>query len=152
MIAVLKLILSKVRKSVKEPLVKLCLQDTKQPIKRFLLRFNDSLSNFQVALKIIEVKSASVQRNLERESRIMKLLSHPHIVQLYEVIDLPERNATCLVLEFVEGGELFDYIINKEKLDEKVGNFLRIFHLNSLRKLWSFSDKCCQQLNIVMPI
>lgn len=104
-------------------------------------------------MKIIEVKSPSVQRNLERESRIMKLLSHPHIVQLYEVIDLPEKNATCLVLEFVEGGELFDYIINKEKLDEKVCPILKeIFREISSRKLSNSFDRCCQQLNTVMPI
>lgn len=48
----------------------------------------------------------------------MKLLDHPHIVQLYDVIELPEKKKQCLVLEYIDGGELFDYILDKGKLSE----------------------------------
>lgn len=39
----------------------------------------------------------------------MGLLDHPHIVRLEEVIHMHKK--TCLVLEYVQGGELFDYIV-----------------------------------------
>ena len=44
----------------------------------------------------------------------MKLIEHPHVLKLYDVL---ETNSTLyMVLENVTGGELFDYIIAKGKL------------------------------------
>jgi serine/threonine protein kinase len=34
------------------------------------------------------------------------------------VIELEEGNITVLVLEYIEGGELFDYIVARKKLKE----------------------------------
>ncbi|KAH7090280.1 serine/threonine-protein kinase-like protein GIN4 [Paraphoma chrysanthemicola] len=45
---------------------------------------------------------------LEREICIMKLLDHPNIVRLYDIWE--NRNELYLIMEFVEGGELFSYI------------------------------------------
>lgn len=39
-----------------------------------------------------------------REIAIMKKLSHPNVVRLYEVIDDPRSNQVYLILEYVEGG------------------------------------------------
>lgn len=55
---------------------------------------------------------------LKREVRIMKLLHHPHIVKLYEVAETEKE--IILVMEFMEGGELFDYIVTQKKVKEKV--------------------------------
>ncbi|KAF2465924.1 Pkinase-domain-containing protein [Lindgomyces ingoldianus] len=45
---------------------------------------------------------------LEREIVIMKLLDHPNIVHLYDVWE--NRNELYLIMEHIQGGELFNYI------------------------------------------
>ncbi|GEQ67050.1 hypothetical protein JCM33374_g713 [Metschnikowia sp. JCM 33374] len=53
---------------------------------------------------------------IEREIIIMKLISHPNIMGLYDVWE--NKNDLYLILEYIEGGELFDYLIKKGKLSE----------------------------------
>lgn len=70
-------------------------------------------TNKQVAVKLIDKKmlkgSESLRLSLGREVEVMKLLAgHEGVVQLIEVIDTPSQ--VCLVLEYVSGGELFDFI------------------------------------------
>ena len=50
------------------------------------------------------------------EIHILRLFTHPHIIRLYEVIDTPTDIFT--IMEFCSGGELFDYIVSRGKLDE----------------------------------
>ncbi|KAI8934933.1 hypothetical protein NX059_008602 [Plenodomus lindquistii] len=45
---------------------------------------------------------------LEREICIMKLLDHPNIVRLYDIWE--NRDELYLIMEYIEGGELFSYI------------------------------------------
>lgn len=54
---------------------------------------------------------------IEREIVIMKLISHPNVMALYEVWE--NKSELYLVLEYVDGGELFDYLVSKGKLSEK---------------------------------
>ena len=49
-----------------------------------------------------------------REISILKMFKHPHIIRLYEVIDTPTD--IFVVMEYVSGGELFDYIVAKGRL------------------------------------
>eukprot|EP01129_Flabellula_baltica_P007020 TRINITY_DN2686_c0_g1_i2.p1 TRINITY_DN2686_c0_g1~~TRINITY_DN2686_c0_g1_i2.p1 ORF type:complete len:451 (-),score=110.15 TRINITY_DN2686_c0_g1_i2:54-1406(-) len=53
---------------------------------------------------------------LHREIEILKVLDHPNIVKLYDVIR--EDDVSYLVFEYVPGGELFDYILHQGRLDE----------------------------------
>ena len=46
----------------------------------------------------------------------MKLISHPNIMGLYDVWE--NKNDLYLILEYIEGGELFDYLIKRGKLQE----------------------------------
>jgi MAP/microtubule affinity-regulating kinase len=48
----------------------------------------------------------------------MKLLNHPHIVKLYEVIDTPDE--LYLIMEYVKGGEIFDYLVAHGRMREDV--------------------------------
>jgi len=41
---------------------------------------------------------------------------HPHIIRLYEVIETPSD--IYVVMEYVKSGELFDYIVEKGRLQE----------------------------------
>ena len=45
---------------------------------------------------------------IRREIQILKLFRHPHIIKLYEVISTPTD--IFMIMEYVSGGELFDYI------------------------------------------
>ena len=42
---------------------------------------------------------------------------HPHIIRLYEVIEAPAD--IYVVMEYVKSGELFDYIVEKGRLQEE---------------------------------
>lgn len=46
----------------------------------------------------------------------MKLISHPNIMGLYDVWE--NKNDLYLILEYIEGGELFDYLIKRGRLQE----------------------------------
>ncbi|CAI8029346.1 Maternal embryonic leucine zipper kinase [Geodia barretti] len=76
------------------------------------------LTGERVAVKIMNKKGlgADLPRAF-REIGCLKKLRHQHICQLYEVIETPEM--IYLVIEFCPGGELFDYIVAKERLREK---------------------------------
>ena len=50
------------------------------------------------------------------EVRILQNASHPNIIHLEDVID--SQDHLFIVLELAEGGELFDKIIEKTKLNE----------------------------------
>lgn len=52
--------------------------------------------------------SLDVQEKIRREIQLLKLFRHPHIIKLYEVISTPTD--IFMVMEYVSGGELFDYI------------------------------------------
>jgi len=75
-------------------------------------------TGFSVAVKIISKESLKMDKDLqekvEREIAIMKLVSHPHVLTLYDVYE-SEHNL-FLVLEHVEGGELFDYLVSRGRL------------------------------------
>ncbi|OWM63244.1 hypothetical protein CDL15_Pgr010644 [Punica granatum] len=60
--------------------------------------------------------------SIKREIGTLKLLKHPNVVRLHEV--LASKTKIYMVLEYVTGGELFDKIANKGKLSESEGRRL----------------------------
>lgn len=64
-----------------------------------------------------EAKAAQLNKKLEREITIMKLIKHPNVMQLYDVYE--NEKELFLVLEHVEGGELFDYLVKRGRLPEQ---------------------------------
>uniref|UniRef100_A0A8C5CCM9 non-specific serine/threonine protein kinase n=1 Tax=Gadus morhua TaxID=8049 RepID=A0A8C5CCM9_GADMO len=52
-----------------------------------------------------------------REVRIMKILNHPNIVKLFEVIETDRT--LYLIMEYASGGEVFDYLVAHGRMKEK---------------------------------
>ncbi|KAF7144620.1 hypothetical protein RHSIM_Rhsim04G0248500 [Rhododendron simsii] len=71
------------------------------------------------ALKILEkttIIHLNITDRIKREIGTLKLLKHPNVVRLHEV--LASKTKIYMVLEYVAGGELFDRIASKGKLSE----------------------------------
>ncbi|XP_029428685.1 LOW QUALITY PROTEIN: serine/threonine-protein kinase SIK2 [Rhinatrema bivittatum] len=76
------------------------------------------ITKTEVAIKIID-KSQLDAVNLEkiyREVQIMKMLDHPHIIKLYQVMET--ENMLYLVTEYAKNGEIFDYLASHGRLSE----------------------------------
>lgn len=69
-----------------------------------------------VAIKIIDKERILKHKMIKREIATMKLIKHPNVVHLKEV--LASKKKVYIVLEYVDGGELFDKIVDAGKLKE----------------------------------
>ena len=58
---------------------------------------------------------------VKKEIVTLKMVRHPYVVQLKEV--LASRAKIFIVLELIQGGELFDRIVQKGKFDETLSRF-----------------------------
>ncbi|EOA40481.1 hypothetical protein CARUB_v10009206mg [Capsella rubella] len=82
----------------------------------------DTVSGQSFAVKIIDksrITRLNVSFQIKREIRTLKVLKHPNIVRLHEV--LASKTKIYMVLELVTGGDLFDRIISKGRLPEIKG-------------------------------
>uniref|UniRef100_A0A8C2BBF8 Maternal embryonic leucine zipper kinase n=1 Tax=Cyprinus carpio TaxID=7962 RepID=A0A8C2BBF8_CYPCA len=76
------------------------------------------LTGEKVAIKIMEKKDLGDDLpRVKLEIEAMKNLSHQHVCRLYHVIETSSK--IYMVLEYCPGGELFDYIIAKDRLSEE---------------------------------
>lgn len=78
------------------------------------------LTGEQVAIKILEkdkIKDNSDVKRVARELHILKVLRHPNLIQLYEIIETSKQ--LYLIMEMADGGELFDYIVSRNRLTER---------------------------------
>uniref|UniRef100_A0A2P2JJP5 non-specific serine/threonine protein kinase n=3 Tax=Rhizophora mucronata TaxID=61149 RepID=A0A2P2JJP5_RHIMU len=78
-----------------------------------------ALTGYKVAVKILNrrrIKNMDMEEKVRREIKILRLFMHPHIIRLYEVIETPLD--IYVVMEYVKSGELFDYIVEKGRLQE----------------------------------
>ncbi|XP_067127139.1 serine/threonine-protein kinase SIK2-like [Centruroides vittatus] len=76
------------------------------------------ITKTEVAIKIVD-KTVLDATNLEkvyREVQIMKLLNHPHIIKLYQVMET--NNMLYLVSEYASQGEIFDFIATQGRMLE----------------------------------
>ncbi|XP_043707461.1 CBL-interacting protein kinase 18-like [Telopea speciosissima] len=73
-----------------------------------------------VAIKVIDkerILKVGLDEQIKREISVMRLVKHPNIVQLYEV--MASKSKIYFVVEYVKGGELFNKVA-KGKLKEDV--------------------------------
>ena len=72
------------------------------------------------AIKILEksrISSEGDTERVKREIQILKNIEHQHVIKLYEIIETEQR--IYLIMEHASGGELFDYIVDNERLQER---------------------------------
>lgn len=72
-----------------------------------------------MAIKIID-KTCLDDENLAktyREISILKILRHPHITRLYEVME--SKNMIYLVTEYAPRGEIFDHLVANGRMKEE---------------------------------
>eukprot|EP01120_Amphizonella_sp_Union-15-10_P012728 TRINITY_DN5729_c0_g1_i1.p1 TRINITY_DN5729_c0_g1~~TRINITY_DN5729_c0_g1_i1.p1 ORF type:complete len:460 (-),score=58.56 TRINITY_DN5729_c0_g1_i1:130-1509(-) len=70
-------------------------------------------TKLKVAIKVVS------HRNVipgESEEDILKIMKHPNIIRLYDVVK--KGNKTFIVMEYADGGELYKYVKNQGRLSE----------------------------------
>jgi len=79
------------------------------------------LTGERVAVKVLEKERIQELADVERVAReihILKLIRRcRHIIQLYEIIETPRQ--LYLIMEYAPGGELFDYIVEHGRAEER---------------------------------
>ncbi|KAM9426924.1 uncharacterized protein ACWYII_018694 [Salvelinus alpinus] len=71
----------------------------------------ENSSGLTLASKIIKARSPKEKEMVKNEITVMNQLDHANLIQLYAAYE--SRNDIILVLEYVDGGELFDRIIDE---------------------------------------
>jgi serine/threonine protein kinase len=51
---------------------------------------------------------------MNKEIEALRKLKHKNIVQMYNSFPLPQKQQIILVMEYLKGGELYDYWKSKE--------------------------------------
>ncbi|XP_043245535.1 calcium/calmodulin-dependent protein kinase type II subunit beta-like isoform X1 [Amphibalanus amphitrite] len=75
-------------------------------------RCTDKATGRQLAAKFVATPRKDDKRDVEREVEIMNYLQHPGIIQIFDAFDGGKE--MTLVMELVEGGELFDRVIEDD--------------------------------------
>ena len=77
-------------------------------------------TNQEVAIKIFEKKNFISSKDLlyfKNEISILKKLNHPNIIRIYNIIE--DDLNYYIIMEYASKGELFKYIVDKKRLNEK---------------------------------
>ncbi|KAB5528560.1 hypothetical protein PHYPO_G00141630 [Pangasianodon hypophthalmus] len=80
-------------------------------------------TGYEYAAKFIKKRRSKSSRrgvskeDIEREVSILKQIQHPNVITLHDVFE--NKNEVILILELVAGGELFDFLAEKESLSEE---------------------------------
>uniref|UniRef100_A0A8C4XIQ3 Death associated protein kinase 3 n=1 Tax=Erpetoichthys calabaricus TaxID=27687 RepID=A0A8C4XIQ3_ERPCA len=70
------------------------------------------------------VEYAANREEIEREVNILREIQHPNIITLHDIFE--NKTDVILILELVSGGELFDFLAEKESLtEEEATQFLK---------------------------
>ncbi len=77
------------------------------------------LTGEKVAVKVLEkdrITDVSDVERVAREIHILKIIRHPHIIQLYEIVETTKQ--LYLIMEYANGGELYEYIVANTRIKE----------------------------------
>ncbi|XP_031802808.1 myosin light chain kinase family member 4 isoform X2 [Sarcophilus harrisii] len=71
----------------------------------------EKATGLKLAAKIIKTRGVKEKDEVKNEISVMNQLDHVNIIQLYDAFE--SKNDIVLVMEYVDGGELFDRIIDE---------------------------------------
>ncbi|CAD8156273.1 unnamed protein product [Paramecium pentaurelia] len=74
-------------------------------------------NNEQVAIKVLQKESLKTDRDkfrVNKEIELLNKVNHPNIVKMKEIVE--DEESIYLITEYVSGGELFDYIVEQQRL------------------------------------
>ncbi|XP_056307573.1 death-associated protein kinase 2 isoform X3 [Danio aesculapii] len=93
-------------------------------------RCKEKSTGMEYAAKLIKKRQHQASRRgiqreeIEREVNILQELQHPNIIAMHDIYENPTD--VMLVLELVSGGELFDFLAQKESLcEEEATEFIK---------------------------
>jgi len=92
-------------------------------------------TNQKAAVKIVRRVGISKEdeESLLEEVRILKSINHPNITSVFDFFE--EKKHFYVVMELLEGGELFDRIVKKSCYNEKEARDLVFLLLNTIKHL-----------------
>ncbi|XP_048672902.1 myosin light chain kinase 3 isoform X1 [Caretta caretta] len=91
-------------------------------------------TGLNLAAKIIKVKGAKEREEVKNEINIMNQLNHVNLIQLYDAFEC--KNNLTLIMEYVDGGELFDRITDEN------------YHLTELDAIL-FTKQICEGVHYI---
>ena len=95
-------------------------------------------TNEKVAIKILEkdrLTDKDDQIRVKREFDMLSKFNHPNVILVTEIFE--SLDSYYSVMEFCEGGELFNYIVDKKRLSEKETSFYYFQLINGLEYIHS---------------
>ena len=84
----------------------------------------NKITGEKVAIKILDKSKIVEKEDLDRIIREMSILTkmdHENVIKVFQIFEDP--NNFLIIMEFCEGGELFNYIVKKGRLSEKEASF-----------------------------
>ena len=90
----------------------------------------------KVAIKILDKLKLIEEEGIERVLREIKIsseLNHPNIIRIYKILE--DDKYYLVVMEYCEEGELFNYIVKKDRLSENESSFFYYQLINAIEYL-----------------
>ena len=98
----------------------------------------NKITKEKVAIKILRknkiIHKEDVER-IEREISILKKLSHINVIKIYKINE--DKEKYYIFMEYCENGELFHYIVEKQRLSEEESSFFFYQLINGLEYIHS---------------
>ena len=95
-------------------------------------------NNEKCAIKVLEksrMRGKDDQIRVKREFDMLSKFNHPNVILVTEIFE--NINSYFSVMEFCEGGELFNYIVKKKRLSENESSFFYFQLINGLEYIHS---------------
>ena len=93
----------------------------------------EKLTGEKVAIKILEKKkivSKDDEERVEREIEILKKVNHINVIKTMKIIK--DKEKIYIIMEFCEKGELFNHIVEEQKLEEDEAAYFYYQLINGL--------------------
>ena len=98
----------------------------------------NKITGEKVAIKILDKTKILEKEDLDRIIREMSILSkmdHENVIKVFQIFE--DSKNFLIIMEYCEGGELFNYIVKKGRLPEKEASFFFYQIINGVEYIFS---------------